>query len=427
MLPPLHESWLPSEHSLYRPRHSTKQRSALIAAMIFFCTPLLLLVVGVRAPEIENRRLASFPTPDQGWGLLTGLSPWATDHLPLRDVAVRAGDGISRGAFGEPPAFGQGRAGTIRPPQGPAVPPSPHSDGGGKLSLSSFPDVVEGQQDWLYLGADMMRACLPDRPAAEVVDALRRLRSAVEASGRRFVLVVAPNKSTMVPEFLPGRYVGRACAAAARDEFWLRTAPASQAVDLREGLRRAAARKGAPVYWPFDTHWTQEGAMVMVRAMAEAVLPGSTASWRVEPSEVQQSVGDLTRMLGREREFGVQTYTLAPDGSAVRSRDVRTDLMEPVRLTQQFGGTGVVDPSVGLIADSFTLSALSYLAGAFRDLTVVHSISVETDPGAMAAELAETDVVVLESVERNLIGGNHPLLDPGMLGAFIAELARHPR
>ena len=104
-LPPLPESWLPREHALHRPRHGVRQTSSRVAALVFFCVPLLLLVVGVRAPEFENRRLADFPSVTDGFGLFTGLDQWATDHLPLRDKAVQAEDGISRGVFGEPPQF----------------------------------------------------------------------------------------------------------------------------------------------------------------------------------------------------------------------------------------------------------------------------------------------------------------------------------
>ena len=70
-LPPVHESWLPSEHPLHRPRHAIRQRTSLICAVVFFCTPLLLLLLGVRVPNIENRQLAAFPSPGDGWGSRT--------------------------------------------------------------------------------------------------------------------------------------------------------------------------------------------------------------------------------------------------------------------------------------------------------------------------------------------------------------------
>src|SRR5688500_14039434 len=41
------ESWLPNEHSLYRPRHSRRQRTALTCGLVFFFVPVLLLAVGV--------------------------------------------------------------------------------------------------------------------------------------------------------------------------------------------------------------------------------------------------------------------------------------------------------------------------------------------------------------------------------------------
>ena len=221
LLPPVHESELPTEHSLYRPRHGTRQRTALISAAVFFLTPLFLLVVGVRPPPIENRELAEFPTPAAGWGMFTGLNPWATDHLPLRPEALAAADAVSRGLFGEPPPLGQGHP-AEGPAPGPVAPPDPTDEDRERIREAGFPRVIEGSEDWLYLGYDMLGACLPERSLDEVIDALDRLRNEVESSGREFVLIVAPDKSTMVPDYLPKEYVGQRCASEARNAFWRR-------------------------------------------------------------------------------------------------------------------------------------------------------------------------------------------------------------
>jgi len=422
-LPPVHEAWLPTEHPLYRPRHSSRQRTALVCALIFFCAPVLALGLGVRPAEFENHRLASFPSVASGWGFFTGLPQWATDHLPFRESAVSAADGISRGVFREPPRLGE-----QPPPQSPVagpIAPSPSERDRDELRAAGFPKVIEGAEGWLYLGYDVLGACLPERQLDDVIASLERLRAVVEDSGRQFVFVVAPDKTTMVPQYLPGRYVGSECAKQAREEFWRRAVGTAGAVDLRPALELAAVRRGAPVYGRADTHWTYEGGLAMTRAVAEAVRPGVTAAWRATPAAVVKRPADLLLLTGRRVEYPLQTYDLATDGTTIRSRPVPGDFRTPTKLSQP-AGKGVVAAKAGMIADSFTLFAAPYLAGGFGELTLLHVDAVGADPRAAAAMLAESEVVVFQAVERSLIGGINPMLSPQAISIIGAELAKRP-
>jgi alginate O-acetyltransferase complex protein AlgJ len=424
-LPPVHESWLPSEHPLYRPRHSGRQRTALICAAIFFSVPLLLLVTGVRPTEIDNRRLIGFPSITDGWGLFSGLQAWATDHLPLRGAGVRVADAISRGIFGEPaPISGGGQQPAGGPVASPAV----------KSSLTeAFPKVIEGKNGWLYLGADATGACAPEQSLDTVIARLQRLRQVVEGSGRQIVLVVAPNKSTMVPEHLPDDFAGRECMQWASDEFWRRVVTEADAVDLRPALREAAQIRGEPIYSAFDTHWTFEGGMSLTQLTAESITPGISIGWKVTPGKVVRRSADLPPLLGRRETFNLQTYDLAPDGGTVRSRAVEDEFKPPrnpdVRESVRFSrspAAGVVPRKVAMIADSFAQFATPYLAATFADLTLVQAEGVGADPTHMGALIAESDVLVVEVAERSLISGTSPILADGVIDAVGAELARRP-
>src|ERR1700754_2012621 len=97
---------------------------------------------------------------------------------------------------------GRGRDGQspARGPAGRVAPPDPSEEDRERVREAGFPRVIEGSKGWLYLGYDMLGACLPEQPLDDVIGSLKRLRDAVESSGRKFVLIVAPDKSTMVPE-----------------------------------------------------------------------------------------------------------------------------------------------------------------------------------------------------------------------------------
>jgi alginate O-acetyltransferase complex protein AlgJ len=420
-LPAVPESLLPREHALYRPRHSARQRTASTLAVIFFCAPALMLLGGVRPAEFENRRLADFPSITAGWGFFTGLDAWANDHIPLRDHAVAAANGISRGVFGEPPPVARPHRDQTGPI--PLPPKDPSLD---QPEPTAYVRVIEGKGDWLYLGEDIERPCEPTLPVPEVFDRLRSLRAAVESSGRKLVLVVAPDKVTTVPQNLPAKYFGAECAKKARDDFWRSVTGKTGALDLRDGLRAAAEDRKAPVYQQLDSHWTTEGGLVMVRAIAEAIQPGVTRTWDFRAAGSTETKAGLPPLLGRSATMSVNHYDLAPDGKTVRDKKLSEPFPEPRRSTQS-PGTGVVRPKVLVIGDSFATPMAGYLSASFADITFMHLNTASTDPVPTSRMMAAADVVVIEVVERNMIAGNSAVLSIQNIETFQAELARQPR
>jgi hypothetical protein len=390
--------------------------------MVFFFTPLLALTVGVRPAEFENRKLAAAPALADGWDLFTGLPRWAADQLPFRDAAVRSSDQISRGVFGEPAplsgtpvdsALPTSVIGPVASPPATELPP-----------VAGFPKVIEGADGWLYFGYDVEGKCVPIRPPDQIITAVQRLRAAVEASGRRFVLVIAPDKSTMVPEHLPDSFAGQQCARAYGEQFWHRVTTEGGALDLRSGIRDVA-KTGVPVYNQFDTHWTDAGSLVMVRAVAEEIQPGISRTWQVKPGQVREYQADLPRLIGREGTDRIRMYSLAPDGRQDRTQAYADYMHVPVRFASA-PTRGMVQLPVAMITDSFSLPASRYLAAAFSDLTAVFYATAGKDLDTVTEVMAGGQVVVLEVVERNLAGGLLPLLDDAVIAHIAQALSARP-
>jgi hypothetical protein len=412
----VHESLLPREHELHRPRHSKRQTTALVCAVVFLALPLLALGAGMRPTEFENRRLAPFPSITDGWGFFTGLPAWASDHLPFRGEAVHAADAVSRGVFGEP------------------LPPNDHRQATGPIpdqrasepELPAMPQVIEGRDGWLYLGDDVVSRCRPKQDLDATIAALRELRRGVEASGRQFVLLIAPDKTTVVPEHLPGEFYGRDCALSRTDQFWRRIGHDAGAVDLRAELLQWGERNGAPVYPRLDGHWSDEGALVMTRNLAEAVRPGVTRTWGVERTGPWTAPADLPPLMGRTGQIKGDFYALKPDGATNTVREVPFDFASPLPLAAP-AVPGTVDRGVGMLGDSFSIRAVRYLNAAFQDLTLLHYGKVTQDGGRQAGEmLAEHEVVAVEIVERTLQSGNSVLLEPAVVEGITRALAARP-
>lgn len=411
----MHEAWLPREHPLHRPRHGGRQLAALVCAVLFFAMPLVSWVFGARAEPLENRPLAAFPGVTDGWGFFTGLTPWARDNLPFRKDAMQSVDALSHGVFGEP---AQRQGGAPSSPVGGA-------DDGPPLNESMFPNVIEGKNGWLYLGHDISYRCVPARSLDQVIAGMRRWRSVVEASGREFRVVIAPDKSTVYPENLPDTYAGKECSTQQRDKFWRRVPRETGALDMRGQLRQLAERNGRPTYHDIDTHWTHEGGIAMVYQLAERLVPGSTAGWKVQPTRQYPHSADIPDLLGQDRSVPIQAYSLAPDGGTDNTQFRPSDFESPLHIDSH-AKAGMIDERVRMVGDSFSQFASPYLAATFSDITITHPKTVAAQPEAMGDLLAEGDVVVFELSERFVAGGRYEMLEPAVADRIGAILAAHP-
>ncbi|WHT19882.1 hypothetical protein N8J89_02035 [Crossiella sp. CA-258035] len=432
-LPSVHEALLPREHSLHRPRHGHRQRTALTAAVIFFLTPLLVWTLGARPEAFENRPLAAFPSLSDGWGFFTGLSQWATDHLVFRQDAVRAANGISEGLFGEPAPLDRGQQPqgpvpgnqTTSPQPQPQLPNQPVPVDQQSV-LPGFTKVIQGKDDWLFFGMDMQAKCRPDKSLNQVLDQVRKLRGVVESSGRAFLLMVPPDKSTMEPGFLPDSYGGKDCAPAIGAEFWNRFATEPGVLDLRPILNETKQRLGRPVYHKDDTHWSDEGAVSAVRSLSERLNPGVTKPWSISLSVPYSNPGDLALMSGKQGKVTGFRYEIRPDGQENRVKPLDSKFTEPERITSK-EIPGVVGGRVMLFGDSFLESTGRYLHAALSNFTAYHYGHAVKDPVRSGKLAVDNDVVVFEAVERNLTSGTAGFLGNEFIDAFGRELAAKPR
>jgi alginate O-acetyltransferase complex protein AlgJ len=427
-LPAVHEAWLPREHALHRPRHGGKQLTALVCALLFFVTPAMLWVFGGRPAEIENHRLAGFPSITEGWGFFTGLPEWATDQLIFRKAAINAADGVSRGLFGEPAPFDQGGEADGGPlPGSPAPAPNTGApdEPGAKQHDAGYRRVVQGTDGWLYYGFDVDAKCSPATPFTETVAKLRELRAAVESSGRQFVFVIAPDKTTMVPQHLPASYPGEDCSREAAPDFWRLLTGLGGALDLRPALYTAAQQLGRPVYPAKDTHWRDEGSLVLTRTIAEAVRPGVTQTWQSAPIDAYTSLADLPTLLGRQEEKQSTRYDLRPDGHTNRAAPYVADTDEPAyRISAPMPET--VNKRTLIFGDSFTNASSRYLAGGFSHLTMLAYPAMGERPETAVQAFADAEVVVVQVVERGVAAGNLPFLEDGFIERVRQTLAARP-
>lgn len=424
----MHEAWLPREHPLYRPRHGGKQLTALLCALMFFVTPTLMWLFGGRPGEIENRSLTEFPSITDGWALFTDMPAWATDHLVFRADAIEAADAISRGVFGEPAPLEGGNSHSPGPlPGAPQKPPE--TEAGSPTSPETLPEesgyrrVIEGRDGWLYYGYDMIGKCKPSRPFTETFQRLDQLRDAVESSGRRFVAVIAPDKTTMVPAYLPDSYGGQDCAESASKQLWELASQRRYLIDLRSRLATEAARLGEPVYFPQDTHWTDEGSLALTEAVAERIRPGITRTWKRADAGWRTGRADLAGMLGRAAESRTRQYELRPDGKTDRTSGPVRDLPDH-RVSPPLDST--INARTLMFGDSFIEMATRYLFAGFSDLTIGDTAAVIEQKDTALEALVDAEVVVVQAVERSVAASSMQVVHEEFIAQVQETMAQHP-
>ena len=398
-----------------------------VLAVLFFFGPALAFVLGARPQQIENRKLTEFPSISDGWKFFPEFTAWATDHLPLRAQAVQANTTVSEKVFREPPAYGSdsgASAGVAGIQSGPSSSSAPKD--------VVYPKVIQGTGGWLYFGDDVSNLCHPTRTVADTATRLRRLADAVQSSGRRFVLAVAPDKSDVSPRHLPSNYAGKDCVTTRRAAFWKAMAddPPAGYLDVRSAILADQKRTGRSDYRPSDTHWGPRGAAVYAQALAARLDPALSNGTHVVRTGTVAENGDLGPMIGEARTDRVPQTEIRRDGVSPVGRD-SLDLPQVPYAPETFRDTTTAaplfTPHTLMLGDSFTSASARMLGPYFADVTLLHNAVAGPSPQGVADQMVNSDVVVVEVVERDIAAGNSPLISDASLAAITTTLAGHPR
>lgn len=278
------------------------------------------------------------------------------------------------------------------------------------------PNVMIGRDGWLYfLGEDGTAfdrfyrgtPAVSDAQLAAVVAELRRRNAFLAANGIAYVVMIAPDKSTIYAEHLPAwatQLVSRTPLDRLVDAIG--ADGSLRFVDVREPLRAAKSRER--VYFMTDSHWNLLGAAVayreLMRAVADALAPRhvDVAPVALPPYVPAVDVyrGDLARLTGDPEWFSEPDY--APLGKVLASPQSRC-----AKRTDTEANTGfewyACDraglPRAIVYRDSMAIPLIPLFAENFSRSVYVGSRQL--DPAFVLRE--RPDVVVEEMVERSML------------------------
>jgi hypothetical protein len=409
--------------------------AALLLGIGFFFTPLAARVAGVQPKQIENRTLVGLPSLRRGFDIFPDLTQWSIDHLPLRNLAIKANARLSENLFGEAPTytFAGGPVGLGQ---------SPTLAGGRAGSVAVVPGggVIAGRNGWLFIGDEFNRGCSPELSLGQVTSGIRRLDAMLTASGRRLVMTIAPDKDTVDGQYVPPDVANADCARRAKQQRWaaLQSLGLAGYVDLLAPLQQLERTTGEPSYLPLDSHWTQRAAVtVFLKRLLDALSPRLYESARVAPADPAPYIGDLSALAGGPRQatdtrWAVRRVAVVPGLTTETVPFTNFPITHYLNISRP--GVPLVRGHALIYGDSFMQRSLPEFAPFFADVTRIPEISRATvqrkRPAAvaqLAAQIAGADVVVVEQTERIVAGARQgSILAPDVLDALQRALAAAP-
>jgi hypothetical protein len=259
--------------------------------------------------------------------------------------------------------------------------------------------VVRGRDGWFFYDADaaddgwgMSDYQGQAQPSSALIEDWRQeaiaRHSAFSSLGIEYLLILAPDKQVIYPEYLPSYLPVHPSARMRIDAFvdGVGDAFSPPVADLRASLLAAKGHEAEPLYLRTDTHWNPLGAWHGYAALRKAsprlmAAPFvDVSSWTIRE---EQYSGDLLHLVQMDDRFHESLATLIPDRDypAVMVDGGRRLIVTGTPLAASVaplwkaaltGGctTRVADPHLPtavIFTDSFGMAMAPFLAQDFRE------------------------------------------------------------
>lgn len=331
-------------------------------AVIVLCMALLLLpslgmpLFGPRDSGAEYRVPADYPAIADESGKLNAdfsgdFERWLCDHFGFRSAFIHANAWLNYRLLG----------------------------------ASANEQVVAGKGGWLFFSPTVPdytgEGRLTEAELTAIADNLRAFSEAYARRGARVYLAIIPNKSTLYPEYMPGRYPMRRDAG---NIPLLREACQALPltwIDLVAPLREAAAGERL-IYYKTDTHWNALGAAIAAREILSET--GATARGYAVGADVPFRDGDLARLMGLSGLIEESVPSVVPDAP----------LPDANYAGRSFTLSGNGEGRLTVFRDSFGTAVGPWLTDAFGQCEMIWTSPLESGHAA-------DDVLVLVC-ERNI-------------------------
>lgn len=287
------------------------------------------------------------------------------------------------------------------------------------LRVSPSPQVILGKDDWLYLRSEnnfdyYQNGLFTPDELATLQHRLEANRDILARHGIHYLVVIAPDKETIYPEFVPDELLVRRQSRFDQLLTYLREHQVEvDILDLRPALKQAKA--SYPVYGRADTHWNDYGAFIAYQEITRRlnlwfpqIQPAALTQFK--PVTKNSHGFDLFILSGLDSMVQNERLELVPHvprAAHLADPNVPLDLDQIQTPPFALEVANEALPRAVVFHDSFMDRLRPFLAENFSRTAFFHILYYHPDSGAYESpaqiiEREHPDVVIDEFVERRL-------------------------
>jgi len=219
------------------------------------------------------------------------------------------------------------------------------------------PRVREGKDDWLFLNDELVihqdRVSSANERSRQIVKIEKQLSS----RGIGLLVILVPDKSRTVPEYLGTQHRSNILESRVSDFAKTLSKSSIDVINLTDPLS-AAKQNGLAPFLRTDTHWTEQGAQVAAKVVAQRIqslkmnpLPVQTTQISSQVEEIR--LGDLVKLAGIDwLPKHLQPTPEIAQHSTFSSGQVKSSKKSSNALDDLFGDENL--PNIAVIGTSFS-------------------------------------------------------------------------
>jgi len=267
--------------------------------------------------------------------------------------------------------------------------------------------VYIGEKEWLYLRTELpdyqKDGCRAREDMRELASQISRMEYILNKKGKKLLFIVAPNKSTIYPEYVGLLQSTYGCNKSKYDLLLeaFNEYPVKGFIRLDDKLLLAKGDKEL-YYWD-DTHWNVNGAMIASIEILKYLNPITwEKSFPVVNTAHEQMDGELTNMMAVRR----LTKKVFIKNTSYPFK-IDENILEPedrIRPKYEFKAKSISNdliPRTVILRDSFMNLPLIFIKGSFEQLDT-YWWQFHLSDQRVAEDLRSSKVIIIECVERFL-------------------------
>jgi alginate O-acetyltransferase complex protein AlgJ len=284
------------------------------------------------------------------------------------------------------------------------------------LGISTSPMVTIGKEDWYFFSHPAEWNDVSGRHRFSTLEKARwlaylnRAHDLLRERGIPFVVAIAPDKSSIYPEYLPAHGVGGTRKERLNEllAFLKENQCKVNVLDLREPLR--SRKQDGLLFFKHDTHWNHFGAAIATQSIFQRLhdlgVPVPHSQQPVSPNDFewtsQARPGDLgptTELVPEPKPRPRSPYEMERNPAGLAS--LYPGMLEHPQhrvITHCQSGKG----RLLMFRDSFTIALYDAISSSFEHVDYLWLYPSEQQL-MHAVQLLQPTVVILTLVERNIV------------------------